>query len=204
MSKSNASKSHPLSRRGFLRTSALGAAAGSLMLGGSTRAEAVEGGDLLQELATTLLELKASQPELPGFASLDEFISAAHPGELSEEELGVLRGGLYLRASRLLELTGGFPPASSFAPALEQRLPTDMLGQGFFSTILKETQERMEADGEYAERVHSANELALQFEGQGSDDPSAFPLPLLWRGAHLPGAPRHHRYEQLNPFREVA
>ncbi|HZH79452.1 MAG TPA: twin-arginine translocation signal domain-containing protein [Archangium sp.] len=179
MSKHEGSERLSLSRRGFLRTSALSAAGGGLLLGTSGRAEAAEADGLLQEFARTISTLQAEQPELPGFVSLDEFISQSTAQELSEEDKALLMGAFYLKATRVMERTCGFPSPSDILPALSKPQPMEQLGQAYFSSVLAQTKAQMEADPEYAERIWHASDAAAQLD-KGGD--TARKIPLIFIG----------------------
>jgi len=182
MSKHQGSKLLSLSRRGFLRTSALSAAGGGLLLGTSPRAEAAEVDDRLQEFVRTLSTLQAEQPDLPGLVSINEFITTAMPGELSEEDRAILGGAFYLKATRVLERTCGFPSPSDIMPTLSRPQPMEQLGREYFSSVLAQTKAQMETNPEYAERIWQASDAAAHLdEGNGG----ALMIPIIWIGVIL-------------------
>jgi hypothetical protein len=169
MSKHQGSKRLSLSRRGFLSTSALSAAGGGLLLGTSRRAEAAEADDLLQEFVRTLSTIQEEQPDLPGLVSVNEFIATAMPPELSEEDRALLSGAFYLKATRVLERTCGFPSPSDILPTLSRPQPMEQLGREYFSSVLAQTKAQMETNPEYAERIWQASDAAAQLdEGNGA------------------------------------
>ncbi|MFY0522052.1 twin-arginine translocation signal domain-containing protein [Archangium gephyra] len=181
MSKHEGSKRLSLSRRGFLRTSALGAAGGGLLLGTSNRAEAAEADDLLQEFVRTISTLQAEQPDLPGLVSITEFISTATPPGLSAEDRALLSGALYLKATRVMERTCGFPSPSEIEPTLSRPQPMEQLGREYFSSVLAQTKAQMEANPEYAERIWQASDAAAQLD-EGNDGNDAARIPIIFIG----------------------